>query len=207
MRMISSVLGTALLLQVSGAVQAATFSPSFDGYSFPGTQFDVDAAANTYYSTNFGISIENAYLYKDSRDTFDGLGIANGNVSEIGSSQDGRINFLDTTDFVTVEYFAILSGTYEAYSAVNALIDSFSVSVSGAAVNGVETLSGGIISYLLFRGSGGYVTVSGLTYNYDGTTDGRNDDIDGVAPVPLPAGGLLLIAALGALGLARRRIA
>ena len=140
-------------------------------------------------------------LYVDSRDTFDGIGIANGNVAEIGTQQSGRVDFLDTTDFVTIDYLTILGGIYEAYNSLGNLVDSFATTGGGA--TGTETLSGGIISYVLFSGLGGYEAISGLTYNYDGNTDGNNDDI---SPIPLPATGLLLLGALGAgLGLRRRR--
>ena len=58
-------------------------------------------------------------------------------------------------------------------------------------------------AYLLFSGTGGYTQVSGLTYNYDGTTDGNNDDL---SAVPLPASGVLLLGAfVGVFGLRRRR--
>jgi hypothetical protein len=204
---------TFFLATLTGAVLAgssafaATFTPTFDTPPFPGTQYDVGAAENAFYETNYGITVENAYLYVDGRDTFDGIGIANGNVGEIGTSQAARINFLDTTDFVTVEYLSIRSGLYQAFDAANNLIDSFAT--PGGTTNGTDTLSGGIISYILFSGDGGYITVSGLTYNYDGTTDGRNDDIDDdtdpVPVVPLPAGAVLLLTGLGALVVSRRR--
>lgn len=195
------LLATAVAVGCSGmSASAATFTPGFNEYTFPGSQFTVDAAANAYYTVNFGITVENSYLYVDSRDTFDGIGIANGTVEEIGTSQSGRINFIDSTDFVTVDWLSIHPGIYEAYSSTNALIDSFTT--PGAESNGTDTLSGGIISYILFSGTGGYVTVSGLTYNYDGTTDGQNDDIP---EAPLPAGGLLLIGGLGMFAALRRR--
>ena len=183
------------------AATAATFTPTFDTPPFPGSQYDVTSVENDYYSVTYGITVDNAYLYVDGRDTFDGIGIANGNVGEIGSQQSGRVDFLDTTDFVTIDYLSILGGLYEAFDAAGNLIDSFATFGGGA--TGTETLSGGIISYVLFSGSGGFETISGLTYNYDGTTDGTNDDI---SPVPLPATGLLLLGALGAgFGLRRRR--
>jgi hypothetical protein len=48
-------------------------------------------------------------------------------------------------------------------------------------------LSGGIISYVLFSSTGGYGTVSGLTYSYDGTTDGQNTAINtDINPDPNP---------------------
>ena len=95
----------------------ATFTPTFDTPSFPGTQFTVtsDPAYNVAYSVNFGITVDNAYLYLDSRDTFDGVGIANGTVAEIGTEQAGRIDFLDTTNFVTIDYLALQTGIYNAY--------------------------------------------------------------------------------------------
>ena len=200
-----TIAATALALS-AGAASAATFTPMFDTPSFPGTVFDVesDPSYNLFYSSNFGITIENAYLYKDSRDTFDGIGVANGLGSTTSTPQTGRINFLDTTDFVAVEYLAILAGTWSAFSSGGSLIDSFSS--TGGNDNGTQTLSGGVISYIEFSGSGGFVTVSGLTYNYDGTTDGVNDDLPPVSAVPLPAGFPLLFAGLTGLGaLARRK--
>lgn len=183
------------------AANATTFTPTFDTPPFPGSQYDVTATENAYYAPTYGITVSNAYLYVDSRDTFDGIGIANGNVAEIGTQQSGRVDFLDTTDFVTIDYLTILGGIYQAYDLLGNLVDSFATTGGGA--TGTETLSGGIISYVLFSGLGGYEAISGLTYNYDGNTDGNNDDI---SPIPLPATGLLLLGALGAgLGLRRRR--
>lgn len=200
-----TIAATALALS-AGAASAATFTPMFDTPSFPGSQFNVesDPTYNAFYSSNFGITVENSYLYRDSRDTFDGTGIANGEREVTGTPQTGRINFLDTTDFVTIDYLAILPGTWSAFSSGGSLIDSFSS--TGGDDNGTQTLSGGIISYIEFSGSGGFVTVSGLTYNYDGTTDGVNDDLPPVSAVPLPAGFPLLFAGLIGLGtLARRK--
>jgi len=189
---------------ITGAVHAATFTPSFSDYAFPGSQYTVDAPANAFYNTNYGINVSNAYLYKDSRDTFDGIGIANGTVAEIGTPQSGRIDFLDTTDFVSVDYLAILNTTYDAYSASNALLGTFSAGPG----NGSFTLSGGgdFISYLTFSSSGGFGTVSGLTYNYDGITGGGNTDLPGsTAPVPEPETYAMLMAGLGIMTAVVRR--
>lgn len=188
------------LILTAGAASAATFTPTFDTPDFTGTQFNVegDPAYNAFYTDAYGITVENAYLYRDNRDTFDGIGLSAGERQTIGSPQSGRINFLDSTDFVSVDYVALRAGTYQAYGADNSLIDAFS-SPGG---NGTETLSGGIISYLTFSGTGGFVNVSSLTYNFDGTTDGVNDDITPTIPtsaVPLPAG--LPLVALGLFGL------
>ena len=190
------------VMAAASVAQAATFTPTFDTPTFPGTQFTVtsDPAYNAYYTENFGITVDNAYLYIDSRDTFDGVGIANGTVAEIGSSQAGRIDFLDTTNFVTIDYLALRTGIYNAYGLDGSLLSTFTADPG----NGTQTLAGGLISYITFGGDGGYVTVSGLTYNYDGTTDGENTDLP--STVPVPAGLPLLLAGLAGLGvLARRR--
>ena len=196
----SLLVAAALAVAATTASQAATFTPTFDTPAFPGTQYDVTSVENDYYAATYGISVNNAYLYVDSRDTFDGVGIANGNVSEIGTAQTAQVDFLDTTDFVTIDYLAILDGVVSAYDAFGNLIDSFLV--AGTNSTGTDTLSGGVISYITFSGSGGYIALSGMTYNYDGTTDGHNDDL---APVPLPASGLMLLGGLGASLVLRRR--
>lgn len=62
---------------------------------------------------------------------------------------------------------------------------------------------GSLISYITFTADGGYGTVSGLTYNYDGTTGGGNTDL---GTVPIPAALPLMASALSlfAFGLNRK---
>jgi hypothetical protein len=167
-------------IAISSNVQAALFTPKFDTPVFPGSnntyaQFNVDAAHNDYYATHYGINVSNVYLYKDPRDIFDNTGVANGLISaNYQPNQTGRIDFLDTTSFVNIDYLAILKTTYQAFSKTGQELSSFTADPS----TGTFSLSGGIISYVLFSSTGGYGTVSGLTYSYDGTTDGQNTDIN-----------------------------
>jgi hypothetical protein len=204
-RTLSALLFASALVCASSA-NAATFTPRFSDYAFPGSLFTVDAAANTFFSAAYGINVSNAYLYKDSRDTFDGIGVANGPVSGIGSPQTGRVSFLDTTDFVTVDYLAILATTYTAFSSSGVQLASFNS--PGNTSNGTFTLNGGgdVIAYLTFSSSGGYGTISSLTYNYDGTTGNGNTDLPNVPAVPEPETYAMMLAGLGLVGaIARRR--
>ncbi len=145
---------TAIMLTGLAPAKAATFTPTFDMPPFPGTQYTVTATENAYYETTYGITVSNAYLYKDGRDTFDGVGISAGPVSAIGTPQTGRIDFLDTTDFVTVDYWTIQPGTYSAFDKNGNQIGA--TLSSGNDQEGTHTFSGGIISYLLFSGNGGF---------------------------------------------------
>lgn len=195
------------LLGVYSPAQAAPFTPDFSDYAFPGSQFTVDAAANAFYAATYGITIENAYLYKDSRDTFDGIGVSTGEVSEIGSLQTGRINFLDTTDFVTIDWWSIQPTTYQVFAADGTQLDASLI--VGADLTGTQSFNGGgtPISYLLWTSGGGFGQVSGLSYNYDGTTDGRNDDIPG-AQIPEPGTlGLVGVSLFGLLARRRKKVA
>ncbi|MES2546147.1 MAG: PEP-CTERM sorting domain-containing protein [Pseudomonadota bacterium] len=206
MKKIASVLVmTGLAGMLSSQAYAVTFTPDFTDYSFPGTQFNVDAAANTFFSTNYGISIENAYLYVDSRDTFDGIGVSNGLLeNNFVPNQTARINFLDTTDFVNLDIFTILDTTYTAYRQDGSVIASV---LKSGGLNEVLSFTGGgsLISYITFTSDGGFGNVSGLTYNYDGITDGDNTDLN---PVPVPAALPLMASALGffAVGLRRKNL-
>jgi len=178
--------------------QAVVFSPKFSDYPFLGTQFDVDAAANAYFNTNYGITITNMYLYKDVRDTFDGVGVANGYLNQAYSPATGKISFTDTTNFVTINWLAIQSTIFSVYDNTDHLLQSLSVGTG----TGTSTLTASNISYLTVGGIGGFSAVSDLTYNYDGTTDGRNND---TSPIPEPSTLFLLGAGLAGLGFLRRR--
>lgn len=189
MKKILLIGGILFLILVSNSY-AENFTPDFSDYPVSASQYNVDAAANVFFSTTYGITLDNMYLYQDSRDTIDGLGISNGfKEQNYLPNITGTVNFLDTTDFVTIQYwFVAYPVTFNAYDSGNNLIDTFSFN-SG---DGTITLSGsGNISSLTMTTNGGYGAISALTYNYDGITDGTNNDIPG-STVPEPATMLLL---------------
>jgi hypothetical protein len=184
------LIGT-LIFAWAANVHAVPYSPNFSDYGVVGpgnTQVNVDAAANSFFYTNYGITMDHMYLYYDNRDTFDGIGLSNGFKEENNApGTTGTINFSETTDYVTIDYLAILPTIFNAWDSNFNLVDSFTQSSYGT---GTVTLSGiENISYLTITADGGYGAISALNYNYDGTTDGHNDDL---SPVPEPSTMILL---------------
>jgi hypothetical protein len=186
----------AVIFGFTGKTTAAPFSPSFSDYPFIGEAFTVDANANLFFETKYGIKLTNVYLYVDNRDTFDGAGVANGSVATVGTAQTGRIEFLDLTDFVTVDYTTLSEVSYNAYTADGTLVSTQNVSgIYDGKSGSLKLTSTGknYISYITFSGVGGEGGISNLIYNYDGITGGGNLDIP---QVPEPASYLLLTAGL-----------
>ncbi len=196
---LSKLLSAAAITMISHQAMAIPFEPTFSDYSFTGSQSTVDATANAFFSTNYGITIDNAYLYRDSRDTFDGIGISVGVAPNTSVPELSTLTFLDTTDFVSVDYWGIRTTTYTAYDAANAVLDSFTIGANTLGTYLFNT-GGNIISHLTWESDGGFGQISGLRYDYDGTTDGSNDDIGNV---PEPA--TMALFGLGLLGIGYTR--
>lgn len=194
-----------LLLAVSlGSAQGAPINIDFSDYPYAPTSVgsvDLDtASANTWFNTEYGITFSGVYLYYDERDAFDNIGIAN----DVGETGVGTIYFSDTTNFVTVDWTTINSNDIylSVYDSANNLLDSFFRSGAGT-LSGTETLNGNGISKLVFHDDGGFVGLSTLKYDYDGTTDGTNNDTQ---RVPEPGTMTLLLGGLaGMIGYGRRR--
>lgn len=201
------ILAPVLVVLAIAETRATPFEPKFSDYSFPGSQYTVDAAANAFFTTNYGITISNAYLYVDSRDTFDGIGVSAGTVANLGQpNQTGRITFLDTTDFVSVDFWSIMPTVYSALDTSDNVIATFSVGNDQLGTHLFSSLTR--IGAITWTSSGGFGQVTGLRYDYDGTTDGRNTDLDNGSRVPDSAStGLLLVCGVGFLAAVRRRLA
>lgn len=181
---------------VGGISFAVPITPHFNDYpNYIPTQDDLDATASGWFYTHYGITFDHAYMYTDTRDTFDGLGISNGWVAENNIANiTGTIFFADTTDFVTIDWISFYYPVvFSVYDGSNHLLESFSIAGSET---GTTTLSHAGISKLTFTSTGGYGGISALAYDYDGLTDGRNDDTN---TVPEPSS--IVLVGVGLAGL------
>jgi len=191
-----------VLALASTSSQAVPLSVNFTDYPgapAPGNSIvDADTAAvNDWFNDNYGITFKDAYLYYDVRDTFDAIGVA----SDSGPTT-ACVLFADGTDFVTVDWVAVVGNPIyiDAYDINGNLLDSFFAPGAGTS-EGTTTLNGADIRKLTFHDSGGFVALSSLRYDYDGTTDGNNDDI----PKAPDAGSSLGLLALSLIGLGSLR--
>ena len=112
------------------------------------------------------------------------------------------MNFTDTTNFVSIDYVSLMATTYTAFSSGGVQLGVFT---SGdGTTNGSFTLDGGstAIAYLTWDATGGEGGISGLTYDYDGTTEGGKTDLP---PIPEPSSVSLMLLGLGLGGVMLRR--
>jgi len=167
------------------------------------TEVDVGGGSQVDLTNQFaayGVTFDHVYRYIDSRDPWKetdpygygygsnyGWGISNGWIAD-GTIPGtlGTVLFTQPTPYVTIDWWTITGTLYvDAYDSGANNIDSFSGSGSGT-----QTLSGlGLISYMTFNDSGGYVQIANMTY----------------APIPAPGAILLGGIGVGLVGWLRRR--
>lgn len=180
----SKILAAVLLFAFTGVAQATTIN--LNNTEVP-TISNQDVVTNQW--NGFGLGIQNAYWYVDSRDPFDTMGLSNNPPFE--TSPIGRIDFLNgPVSNLSVDWWTIDPNTIfiDVYDSSNTLLRSFNGNGSGTQRLGSD------ISYLTWHDTGGFVQVS--TLNFDQQT----------SPVPEPSTLLLLGSGLLAGAIARRKL-
>lgn len=145
-----------------------------------------DSVTNQYQS--YGFTGSNLYYYTDSRDTFDGKGVA-------GRANPSDFNFATPISALSVDYLALsFSGgaTLSVYAGTT-LLDSFSYVAGNADVNATRAFSGSGITKFSFTSSNPrYFAISTLRFTPS-------------AAVPEPATWAMMLIGFGAAGYALRR--
>jgi hypothetical protein len=143
---------------IAGAATTVTF-----------TNDDVDLGSDSQINitdqyAGFGITVDKAYRYIDSRDTWDNYGISNGfKEDNYVTATMGTVIFETPTPYVTIDWFTFSSTqqfVVDVYDADGGLVDSFS-----GFDQGTETLQGAAsIKTLTFHDEGGFVAISNMTF-------------------------------------------
>ena len=179
-----SILALSLAAAMAGfASTASAVTVNFTIAESPGAGCCSPMPSDAYAA--YGLWVDNAYQYSDSRDTFDGEGIS------IYAAPTATITFATVSPTVDFEYFVIDGnrGSYEAFDSSWTSLGTLAVDASAGDVLGTHSFGGGV-KYLTFSGEAGYTQVSAVTF----------------APVPEPGTYALMLGGLGIVGwMARRR--
>ena len=175
-----SVAAAAAIASVPASASAATVT--FGEVSLS----NGDSVTNQYQS--YGFTGSNLYYYVDSRDTFDGKGVA-------GQTNPSDFNFATPISGLSVDYLALASfssATLSVYAGTT-LLDSFSYVAGNSNVNATRAFSGSGITKLSFTSTNpGYFAISTLRFTPS-------------AAVPEPATWAMMLIGFGAAGYALRR--
>jgi len=149
---------------------------------------EIPLANGTAFTTQyaaFDLNGVNDYIYFDSRDTFDGVG-----VSDLVSP--GIIQFLTPVSALSIDYVLIngVSATFQIFDSLHNSLAIFTDNALAGDKNASHTFGGTGIAELDFSGSTGVIGVSTLRFNS--------------TSVPEPSSLLLVAGALAGLAWKRR---
>ena len=159
------------LFSLVGVTQATSIIVNFDNVEVPSIN-NLDVVTTQW--NGFGLGINNAYWYTDVRDPFDQMGLS---LYPIGSNNSGRINFLNgPVSNLSVEWTFLTgqSGEYiDVYDSNNNWLSGFVGTTSngtlwqssnGDSYYGTVNFPISNISYLTWHDNGGYVNISGISF-------------------------------------------
>jgi hypothetical protein len=190
------ILGFAFAVALAGLSNIASATTVYFDSTECATCTNMGSVSNEWSS--FGLSVNNAYWYTDSRDTFDGMGLSNGSVETLYSpGVTASLNFASATNSAGIIFdYLVLAGNtgiYQAYDSLDNLLGSLTASAGATDLNGTYSFAGQV-SRLDWVGNGGFADLSTVTFNTP------------VAPVPEPETYAMLLVGLGLIGfMARRR--
>ncbi|MDJ0940167.1 MAG: PEP-CTERM sorting domain-containing protein [Woeseiaceae bacterium] len=153
MKKLASLLLATVMLGMAAGANAVTinFDSAECGTCSSGTPVVGDEWAA------FGITVNQAYWYFDGRDTFDQEGLS-------VNIDPASIVFDNVSTNATIDYWVIngFTGLYQAYDAMNNLIDSILIDASNGDVLGTYTFVGQVAS-IVWSGTPGFAQISTLT--------------------------------------------
>lgn len=211
-----TTLFTAMAATAASAVPISiTFSGGLDGYgAFDGGTFELvltgdDAAGPTAtYNYSYSNYYDYDYSYFDISYTLKLMKDGNVSTTETRDTTLYAYNFASSSQ----SYYSDGAGLYDYYynSDDNTSYDFGVYTQSDSGPNGLFPEDGPLTSLEAIFAALETAPIGGYFYDYGNNYDYYNLDVDDanygrVNPVPLPAGGMLLLSGLGAFAVARRR--
>lgn len=185
----------AALALMASAPMAATITLTNNGDATTATGVSDSLAGFSY--TDSGLTTETSSIPNVTRSPFETTGAYGDNYFNLAAN-----GYLDLTLNTAVNTFSFLWGSPDNYNFVEVLLDDATSAIFSLGNIPPVTTPGLLANFVTFRSFDG-AKITGVNLYTSGTAFEFSNLSS--AQVPLPAGGVLLLAALGGMGALRRR--